>query len=73
MPKLSPISQRALIERLRQLGFDGPYSGGKHLLMVRDSLRLAIPNPHGADVGVDLLRRILKQAGVSREEWEDLK
>jgi hypothetical protein len=28
-----------------------------------------IPNPHGEDVSVDLLARILKQAGISREEW----
>ena len=28
-----------------------------------------IPNPHEGDVGVGLLRRLLRQAGVSREEW----
>jgi hypothetical protein len=28
-----------------------------------------IPNPHGADISVDLLARILRQAGISREEW----
>jgi hypothetical protein len=28
-----------------------------------------IPNPHGGDISVDLLTRILRQAGISREEW----
>jgi hypothetical protein len=31
---------------------------------------LRIPNPHGADIGANLLTRILRDAGVSREEWE---
>jgi len=38
--------------------------------MIKDSLVLTIPNPHKKEIGVDLLKRILKQAGVSREDWE---
>jgi hypothetical protein len=30
---------------------------------------LKVPNPHREDVSVDLLKKILKQAGISREEW----
>jgi hypothetical protein len=30
---------------------------------------LKIPNPHGEDISVDLLIRILRQAGISRKEW----
>jgi len=30
---------------------------------------LKIPNPHGQDISVDLLIRILRQAGISRKEW----
>jgi predicted RNA binding protein YcfA (HicA-like mRNA interferase family) len=70
MTKLAPISQRKLVTRLRRLGFEGPYAGGKHLLMVRGTLRLTIPNMHGVDIGSALLMRILKQAAVTREEWE---
>jgi len=28
-----------------------------------------IPNQHEGDISVGFLRRILRQAGVSREEW----
>ena len=70
MGKLRAISQRELIARLRQLGFEGPYGGGKHPMMVRNDCRLTIPNLHGTDIGVPLLVRILKRAGVSREQWE---
>ena len=61
--------RRDFIRRLRKLGFEGPYSGGKHLYMLKGNLRLTIPNPHKQKVGVDLLTRILRQAGIKREEW----
>jgi len=37
--------------------------------MIRGDLVLTVPNPHNKEIGVDLLMRILKQAGISREEW----
>jgi predicted RNA binding protein YcfA (HicA-like mRNA interferase family) len=69
MPKLTPISQKELIKRLRQLGFEGPYAGGKHPQMRRGDLTLIIPNSHDSDISVGLLARILRQAGISRDEW----
>lgn len=72
MPIIGPISRSDLIRYLKDLGFEGPYSGGKHQYMVKDSLRLRIPNPHQGDIGVDLLVRILKQASIDRDRWESL-
>lgn len=72
MPKLGPIKRDQLIFYLRQIGFVGPHPGGKHQFMIRDGVRLRIPNPHQGDIGRDLLARILKQGGISREEWESL-
>lgn len=36
MPALKPIKRRELISRLRELGFEGPYSGGKHQYVVKE-------------------------------------
>lgn len=72
MPPFGPLSRRELIRGLRAGGFDGPYSGGKHSFMVKSDVRLTIPNPHQGGVGRELLARILRQAGISREEWERL-
>ncbi|MDH5364254.1 MAG: type II toxin-antitoxin system HicA family toxin [Dehalococcoidia bacterium] len=69
MAELSPVSWAELIRRLRKLGFEGPYRGGKHPYMIKGSLVLTIPNPHRREIGVALLSRILKRAGVTREEW----
>lgn len=57
------------MKRLRELGFDGPYTGGRHPQMRRDDVTVIIPNPHEGDIGVGLLRRLLNQAGISRDEW----
>lgn len=70
MPSLSPVSWREFVRRLQTLGFEGPYGGGKHPYMVKDEMVLTIPNPHREEIGVDLLSRLLRQAGVSRREWE---
>ncbi|MCW3130200.1 MAG: type II toxin-antitoxin system HicA family toxin [Methanophagales archaeon] len=67
--KLSPVSWTELVKWLHELGFDGPYQGGKHPYMIKDNLVLTIPNPHRREIGVDLLSRILKQAGITRKEW----
>ena len=70
MNKLGPISRRKLIRRLQDLGFDGPFSGGRHSFMSRGDVDVRIPNPHEGDIGTDLLIRILHQAGILRKEWE---
>ncbi len=63
------ISWRKLVEKFRRLGFTGPFSGGKHLFMVKGKLRVRIPNPHGSDISRSLQAEILRQAGISHDEW----
>ncbi len=54
---MHPVSREELIRRLHRLGFDGPFSGGKHSIMIRDNFRLPIPDPHKGDIGGGLLRK----------------
>lgn len=68
MPPFGPINRKVF----KKLGFEGPYTGGKHQFMLKQDVRLAIPNPHRSDIGQDLLARILRQAGIDREDWEKL-
>jgi predicted RNA binding protein YcfA (HicA-like mRNA interferase family) len=70
MPAWRPVSRRELVAGLRRLGFSGPYSGGKHEFMVRGDSVLTVPNPHRRDIGVGLLAVVLRQAGISRRDWE---
>lgn len=72
MPHLGPIKRKDLIYYLRQLGFEGPYSGGKHQFMAKENITIIIPNPHKGDIGESLLVRLLKQAKIHRNDWEKL-
>jgi len=72
MPTFSPIKRKELLRALKKAGFEGPYPGGKHEFLVKGNVRLTLPNPHVGEISKDLLARILRQAGISREEWEKL-
>ena len=72
--KLSPIHRRDFIKRLRALGWEGPSPGGKHQYMRKGmgegAFKVHVPNPHGSgEISVPLLRRILRQADISPNEW----
>lgn len=72
MAKLGPLKRHDLIKYLKQLKFEGPYSGGKHQFMRKDDITVRLPNPHRGDIGTEFLVRILRQAGINRDEWEKL-
>lgn len=39
--------------------------------MIKDKLKLRIPNPHSSgDISYSLIKEILRQAGISIEDWE---
>lgn len=69
---LGPISRKLLIKKLRKLGFTGPYSGGKHQFMEKEGFKIFIPNPHNGDIGTVLLGRIIKELGISQDEFMNL-
>ncbi len=71
-PRFGPVKRRDLIGYLKRVGFSGPFSGGRHQFMTKDDLVLHIPNPHEGDIGRELLSRILKQANIAKQEWENL-
>ena len=60
-----------MVRRLRELGFEGPYlSSGPHpYYMKKEDLTVDLPNPHKQEIGIDLLKKVLKRAEISREEW----
>jgi predicted RNA binding protein YcfA (HicA-like mRNA interferase family) len=67
-----PVSRRNLVRKFKSLGFKGPFSGEKHQFMVRGDLKIRVPNPHGSgEISDSLLREILRQAGISKEEWDN--
>jgi len=71
MPKVGPIKRDDLIYYLRKLGFE-IRGGRKHRVMKKEIVQVTIPNPHRGDISEGLLRKILRDGQISREEWEAL-
>jgi len=69
MSKLGPILWIKFVRRMRIFGWSGPFQEGKRPYMVKNNISITIPNPHEGDISVDLLARILRQAGISRILW----
>lgn len=67
--RLTPTSRTDFIKKMRSLGWEGPRPGTRHERMFKDDQVLIIPNEHAGDISVGLLRRLLAQASISREEW----
>ena len=38
--------------------------------MIKEDIQITVPNPHHRkDIGVQLLKLVLDEAGISRDEW----
>ena len=71
--RIKPVTWKTLVRKLHDLGFNGPFIGGKHHFMTKDEVRLTIPNPHAGDINVSLLSEILARSGLSRRDWLNIK
>ena len=38
--------------------------------MIKGSQKIRIPNPHTGDIDISLMKEILRQAGISGQDWE---
>jgi len=72
-----PCKRRVFINRLKRLGFVGPYSGTRHQFMVYRQHRLAVPS--NAEYSVPQLRLLLREVEqilgreLTAEEWERMR
>lgn len=67
MPKLPVVSGAEAIKALERLGFSVIRQRGSHIVLRRDSIGCVVPNHHELKIGT--LSGILKQAGVSLDEF----
>lgn len=68
---MKPLKRREIIRKLRNLGYTGPKQQGKHPYMERDEETLTIPGEHRHDIPIWLQQQILRQAGISKNDWEN--
>jgi predicted RNA binding protein YcfA (HicA-like mRNA interferase family) len=74
MPRLTPLKPGEVIRKLSRLGLEGPYPGGRHRRMVdvRNGKVIPVPFHRGRDVSVGLIREIISELGISRDDWLNL-
>ena len=74
MVKLVPISGKKFCKILEKLGFEKIYGKGSHIRFKHpDGRRTVIPVHGNEDLGKGLLREILNQINLSKEEYEELR
>ena len=69
MPKLPHLSGAEIVRVLESLGFTVVRQRGSHIVLRRGSSGCVVPNHREVKVGT--LSGVLKQAGVSSEEFNE--
>ncbi|HEX9667421.1 MAG TPA: type II toxin-antitoxin system HicA family toxin [Thermodesulfobacteriota bacterium] len=74
MVKLKPEKPNEMIRKLRALGYEGPFPGGRHLFMRHPITKYKIPVPYhkGRDIPKGTVREIIKELGITVENWNKL-
>ncbi len=73
-PKLPRVTCDELVRALKRAGFEERRQRGSHLHLRRasDGCRVTVPVHKGRTVPLGTLRAILRDAGISIEEFRDL-
>ncbi|MBT4135965.1 type II toxin-antitoxin system HicA family toxin [archaeon] len=74
MVKLVVMSGKKFCKLLENLGFEKIYGKGSHVRFKhRDGRRTVVPVHGNEDLGKGLLRTILNQIDLSKEEYDELR
>ena len=74
MNRLLPISGRKMCKILEKVGFEKIHQVGSHARYAHPDGRKTVVPLHGnEELGIGLVKEILKQAMISRESYEKLK
>ena len=68
MPRLPVISGDEFVKAVRKIGYGWDHTEGSHMILLHSSgRRLSVPRHK--ELGRGLLRALIKDAGLSREEF----
>jgi len=72
MTRLPVLSARECLAALEKLGFYPLHQSGSHIILRRDTPRTTISIPNQREIRRGTLRAIIRQAGMTVEEFMDL-
>ena len=76
MKTWNPCKRNDFIRKLRNLGFDGPFSGTRHQFMIYEQYRLAIPS--NKEYSIPQLKMMIQEIEmitgerIPQEFWNEL-
>jgi predicted RNA binding protein YcfA (HicA-like mRNA interferase family) len=74
MSRLLPVSGREMCKILEMIGFQKVHQVGSHVRYVHPDGRKTVVHVHGnEELVTDLIKEILKQSRISRENFEELR
>ena len=73
MPRLPTVKPRQVVRALERAGFEIDHQTGSHIVLRRasDNRRVVVPW-HSRDLGRGLTLRIIKSAGLTRDQFIQL-
>ncbi|MEP7234219.1 MAG: type II toxin-antitoxin system HicA family toxin [Ignavibacteriota bacterium] len=76
MSRWSPCKRKDVMTKLKKLGYTGPYPGGNHEYLIRNTNRLTLFS--NTEFSVNQIRLLLREASahvgrkIELEEWVNL-
>lgn len=67
-----PYTPREIVSRLQRAGFAPVRQTGSHLFLRHSDGRLTFVSMHRKDIPIGTFRKILKQAGLTEDEFRRL-
>lgn len=68
MPKLPIVNAKEIVKILEEIGYVFDRQKGSHLILIKKGAR-SIPVPNHKPVSYRTVEAIIKQSGISREEF----
>ena len=72
MPKIPPVPPEKLIKILKAAGFVEVRQKGSHIILKKEKKLVVVPIHKGRMLKRGLVRIIIKEAGIDREEFLNL-
>ncbi len=72
MSRLPVLSGKELIKILQKAGFEVRRQKGSHVILVRESIKKAVVVPLHNEIDKGTLIEIIRQSGITREEFVEL-
>lgn len=68
MPKITPITPKDMVKKLKKLWFEWPYPWWRHLHMIKWEKIIPVPMHWWKDLGIWLICSIIDELWISRDE-----